>query len=308
MLARLQQVLCATWLLALLTWLWSTWQHANPWLAPAGLVVLCCGHALVLALEFCFMHHCNRGDPAPRASLSQVRRAWWSESWHAPLVFCWQQPFRSRAYPNNPGAPGQRGVLLVHGFVCNRGLWNPWLKELHAAGCPVVAVNLEPLFGSISDCRRCIEEAVQTMTQSTGLPPIVVAHSMGGLAVRSWWALPGHSSRIEHLITIGTPHQGTWLARWAVSTNAREMRVRSAWLQALAAAEPPAHATRTTCYHSHCDNIVFPASHATLPGAHNRHLEGVAHVAMAWRPEPRAELRQRLGMQVVSPAEAAPRA
>jgi len=49
-----------------------------------------------------------------------------------------------------------------------------------------------------------------------------------------------------------------------------------------------------TCYYSHCDNIVFPASRATLEGADNRHLPGVAHVQMADHPEPRAELLRRL--------------
>lgn len=294
MLARLQQGLCLLWLLMLGAWLWWTGTQAAWPLAAAGLAVLGAGHAAVLAVEFCWMHQVNHTDPAPRASWQQVLRAWWAEVRHAPQVFCWQQPFLSHRFADITAVPGKRGVLLVHGFVCNRGLWNPWLQPLREAGHPVVAVNLEPVFGSITDYAACIDRAVSALTQGTGQAPVVVAHSMGGLAVRWWWALPGNSRRIRHLVTLGTPHQGTRLARWAFSRNAREMRERSAWLQALQCAEPADHATRTSCYYGHCDNIVFPAHNATWPQANNHHLEGVAHVAMVWRPEPQQELLRRL--------------
>ena len=39
-----------------------------------------------------------------------------------------------------------------------------------------------------------------------------------------------------------------------------------------------------TCYYSACDNIVFPASTAVLPGARHVLLEAVAHVDMAFLP------------------------
>ena len=38
-----------------------------------------------------------------------------------------------------------------------------------------------------------------------------------------------------------------------------------------------------TCCYSHCDNIVFPASTATLPGATNLHIPGTAHVHLAFQ-------------------------
>ena len=50
-------------------------------------------------------------------------------------------------------------------------------------------------------------------------------------------------------------------------------------------AENAARRARFTCFYGHTDNVVFPASTATLAGADNRHLAGVAHVAMAFHPE-----------------------
>ena len=78
--------------------------------------------------------------------------------------------------------------------------------------------------------------------------------------------------------------------RFAFSANGVQMRWDSPWLGALAGVEATGPFPRFTCFYSHCDNIVFPASTATLAGADNRHLPAVAHVHMADRPEPYAEL------------------
>jgi len=135
---------------------------------------------------------------------------------------------------------------------------------------------------------------MQKLERATGLAPVVVAHSMGGLALRRWWAEHGDNGRVHHALTLGTPHHGTWLARFAMTRNSRQMQQISRWLQTLAAREPAGRAARFTCFYSHCDNIVFPPATATLPGADNRHLPGVPHVHMADRPEPWQALQRLL--------------
>ncbi len=295
MLARLQQATTLGALLLAALWAWACTRAGHPGWAVAGALLVVGGYALVLGLEFALLRAAHGDDPTQRATPGQLLRAWWGEVRSAPTVFCWRQPFFSGRFPDSlpPGSNGRRGVLLVHGFVCNRGLWNPWLERLRASGVPVVAVNLEPVFGAIDDYVSLIEVAVQRLEQHTGLPPVVVAHSMGGLALRCWWAEQANGDqRLHHAITLGTPHQGTWLARFALTPNARQMRQQSRWLQALAAREPAGRSALFTCFYSHCDNIVFPPRTATLPGADNRHLPGVAHVHMAEMPEPWAELQR----------------
>lgn len=314
MLARLQQAIALTWLAGLLGGLWLTAGHGRPGWALALVLLLCGGHAAVLALEFWLMSNVNQADsrgsghppghppcpPVPPATRAQLWRAWWGECLSAPWVFLWLQPFCSRRWPDHLPAPvgaGRRGVLLVHGFVCNRGLWNDWLQRLTQHGVPVVAVNLEPVFGRIDDYVDVLDAAVQRLHATTGRAPVVVAHSMGGLALRCWRAQPGRTARVHHVITLGTPHHGTWLARWAFTPNARQMRLHSPWVQALQQAEQAlgvADYGRFTCFYGHADNIVFPARTATLPGADNRHLPGVAHVHMVTCAEPWDELLRRL--------------
>jgi len=297
-LARLQQVTTIGALLAALLWAWVCWRAGHPGWAVAGAAFIGGGYALMLALEFALLRLAHGDDPTPRATPAQLLHAWWGEVRAAPRVFCWRQPFRSRRWPDHlpATAQGRRGLLLVHGFVCNRGVWNAWLRRLQVQGVPFIAVNLEPLWSSIDDYVHVVEQAVQQLERCTGVPPVIVAHSMGGLAVRRWLAEAGEAgdARVHHIVTIGTPHGGAWIARWALSMNMREMRIDSPWQRLLCTREPAQRAEKFTCFYGHCDNIVFPPATATLPGADNQHLPGVAHVDMVDHPAPWMEVQRRL--------------
>ncbi|WP_396269689.1 esterase/lipase family protein [Ideonella sp.] len=293
MLARLQAALVFAWLLTLGWGLhWALVQHASLLLGLAVVILAVTWHALWLTLTFAIMTWRNRPDAAPKPSGAEWLRAWWGEVLAAPKVFGWLQPFRSRHVPDYlPTDTSSHhelptvGVVLVHGFVCNRGLWNPWMKRLRAQAVPYLAVNLEPVFGVIDDYPAIIEQAVQRVTQATGRPPVLVAHSMGGLAVRAWLQRYRADDRVASVVTIGTPHQGTWLAHGGSTPNARQMIPGGAWLTQLAASEPASRAGRFVCCFGHCDNIVFPAMTAVLPGARAVLIRAAAHVDMVGRAE-----------------------
>ena len=285
MLARLQQFTTLGLSLAALAWAVYFLHAGAPGWALVGALLIVFGYALFLALEFVMLWFVNRGDAAPRASVGQLIGAWWGEVITAPQVFCWRQPFRTNAEPDHLPPGSRRGVVFVHGFVCNRALWNPLMRRLRRLGVPFVAVNLEPVFGSIDHYAGIVDAAVKCIEQSTGQPPVIVAHSMGGLAVRAWLAHHEGDAYVHHVITIGSPHRGTFLGRFGFAPNTRQMRLASQWQQKLAAREPAHRFRRFTCFYGHCDNIVFPASTATLPGADNRHLSGIAHVHMTLHDE-----------------------
>ena len=304
MLARLLQALTLALLAgvigALALWLLAGTAFVFVLLA-LGVALL---HVPVMALEFLLLRWINRADPAPPATPGELLRAWAAEALGALRVFGWQQPWRWRRFADQwpPDAQGRRGLILVHGFVCNRGLWNAWWPRLRQAGVPCIAVNLEPVFGSIDSYPPQIESAVRRMTEATGRPPLLVGHSMGGLAVRAWLRDHDADARVHGVVTVGSPHHGTWLGRFGFAPNAQQMRWQSPWLLQLAAAEPAARYRRFTCFWGHCDNIVFPASTATLPGADNRHLRGHAHVHLLQHPQVLATVLQRLAEDEVQPA------
>jgi len=285
MLALLQRLIALGLLGVTIGAIWLAIQFdALPFLVIPGMVVG--GYAATLAIEFWLLRRSYVDSDLERPSVKQLAHAWAAEAIGAPRVFLWRQPFRSNAEPDHlPGdRRGRRGVLLVHGFLCNRGLWNPWMRRLRAAGIPFVAVNLEPIFGSIDSYAGTIEAGVLGLENATGVAPLIVAHSMGGLAARAWLADEGRSERIHRLVTIATPHAGTRIADRGFGANMGQMRAGGDWLARLSGAEPPALRERFVCFWSHCDNIVFPTRNATLRGADNRHLVATPHVQMAYHP------------------------
>lgn len=150
---------------------------------------------------------------------------------------------------------------------------------------PFLAINLEPVITSIDSYCGLLDAAVKRMHDESGKPPLLICHSMGGLAVRAWLRATNADARVHRVVTIGSPHQGThvgnWAPQWPLITNAHQMRSGARWLGTLADQETSTRRSIFVCFYSNCDNIVFPAKNATLPGAENRHMAGLPHLALA---------------------------
>lgn len=297
MIARLQAAGVLLWLLALAAALAA--MARAPWPAAGLLVLLLVGHAGWLALTFALAFWQTQGASAPWSAWG---RAWWAEVRAAPAVFAWRQPFQSQAEPDvwPAGAAGRRtGVVLVPGYLCNRAVWNPWLRRLRDEGVPAIALTLEPPFAAVEDHVAALDAAIRQLAERTGRPPLVVGHSMGGLVARAWLRRAAGAVPVAGVVTVGTPHHGTWLARWGHSACVRDMRPGSAWLRQLAADEASRPAERSEglrlAVFSRCDNIVFPQPPQPWPGANRLEVTGAGHVDLLGRPEVFDAVRRCLG-------------
>jgi triacylglycerol lipase len=270
-------------------WLWPVSpNYALGWMLLPALITM-----VLLAVQFVILFAVNRVDPTPRASVLAHGRAWWGEMHACMRVFHWWQPFRRSALSDNlnlrTGREKQRGVVLLHGFFCNRAFWTHWIQRLQSEQRVFIALDLEPAFGSIDAYTNAVERAVRQVQQATGLAPVIVGHSMGGLAARAWLAANAAKQAgavaVHRVITIGTPHHGTWLARFSHTLNGAQMQRHSAWLESLGANEKKLQKVQFTCFFSNCDNIVFPVSSAKLEGADNRLVLCRGHIDMAHDPE-----------------------
>ena len=93
------------------------------------------------------------------------------------------------------------------------------------------------------------------------------------------------AARVAKLITLGSPHSGTGLARFGMGENAPQMRVDSTFLAELARGEAGQAPCATTSIYSMGDNLVSPRRSGRLAWARNLVLADLGHVAMLSSPE-----------------------
>ncbi len=179
-------------------------------------------------------------------------------------------------------APGQRPVLLIHGYLCNRGLWWWLRRRLRQRGIAAATINLEPPLGGIDGLAEALARRIELLLGETAADRVVlVAHSMGGLVARAYLRRHG-SEKVVRLVTLATPHHGTLLARLGPGRNAREMRPDSPWLRQLATGEN--FAVPVTSIWSARDELVVPQDSARLSGARDEMLSAPGHLAMVFSP------------------------
>ena len=215
-----------------------------------------------------------------RIGIAGFIACWLRECVCVAWMFNVLQPFRASAAFDAPAGGGKRvPVLMIHGYGCNRAVWLPMQQHVAAAGHPTDAIDLMPLLGDIDDYARDIAAAVARLTRLHGRPPVLLCHSMGGLAARALLRQT-EPSAVAHIITLGTPHRGTAMARSGRGHNVRQMAWASPWLRKLAASETPAVRARITSIFSWHDSIVGPAGASWLEGARHVPFAGVGHVSL----------------------------
>lgn len=255
-------------------------------------------HGATLASGFCGSWLAS-GRPRPIGPwLGTFLREWPRSMWMTYAMLAWREGFAMPATrvdgPVDSPAPsaGRGPILLLHGFSCHRGVWSvaaPWLV---ASGRHVTALSIRPSFASIDASVEQVRDAIgllrgdraETGGTGDGAPPVhIVGHSMGGLVARAYLRRHGWDG-IGGVVTLGTPHRGTWQARYGFGEAGRQMRRDSDWLRALAAGEPPPPPGRMLVVASRQDNIVSWPAIQTVPGARLVLLTGLGHMAFLFEP------------------------
>ena len=184
-----------------------------------------------------------------------------------------------------PPAPAAMPVLLLHGVLCNAGVWHSMKKYLtrHGIG-PIYALSYGPPLASIDLFAEQTAEKIDAILAATGAEQVVmVAHSMGGLVARAYLRRYG-GAKVRRLITVGAPHQGSMLAYIFPGISLSQLRPRNAWLSELHASGTTDHPPIVSLWSWH-DSMVAPQTSSVLERAENVALMGIGHNALLRDPE-----------------------
>ena len=283
---RISSLLSFTLAAILAVWLISL--DVSPWIAIAfGLLLPFAIHAVPLAVEFIVGAVLDR-RAAARLSVVDALKLWLVESWRSFIVFNIDQPWRAD-FPERPVVkdPARPAVLLVHGYMCNRGSWRRWVLRGLPRDWNVATINLEPPYAPVEQYAPMLDTAVAKLRADSGAEQMtLVCHSMGGLAARAFLRSKDHAA-IARVITICTPHHGTVFARFAHGKNTRQMQRASGYLHGLAESEEPVD---FICFASQHDNLIVPRDSQVLACAEPVWFEKVGHLAMSESDEVLAKL------------------
>lgn len=125
-------------------------------------------------------------------------------------------------------------TILVPGFSDDTEILRGLESHLRGVGIAAYAISPQPSNGVVSIevlAQRLAATLEQQFAATTTLN--FVGFSMGGLICRSYIQQYGGLARTERLITIATPHQGTWTAYSYNRPACVEMRPGSAFLATL---------------------------------------------------------------------------
>jgi triacylglycerol lipase len=238
-------------------------------------------------------------DPAVLAGAA-VEAAWLTAhlaTWPVGLVTGRRRRSSSRPYRLEHLPPVQRGllvsnveaagtpILLVHGIVSNRSIFTLLRRGLTRRGfSKVFAMNYLTLATDVRTAAARLSVEVERVVEETGFERIhIIGHSLGGLIARYYVTRLGGDVRVHTLVTLGTPHDGTYAA-YAVPTRLmQQMRPGSGLMRELGR---PVRGCRTRfiSYWSDSDLAIVPQGSAALRHpdlrARNIRLHGAGHLTL----------------------------
>jgi hypothetical protein len=184
------------------------------------------------------------------------------------------------------GADVHRPVLLLHGLLDNQAVFTRMRRALEADGLEHVhGLNYNPLTVDVRSAAELLGRHVQHAREVYGGERVaVVGHSLGGLIARYYVQLLGGDEHVHTVVTIATPHQGTYAAHvlrpLPVGT---ELLPGSSVLEELRAPAPHCRA-RFIAFRGDHDALILPNGRGALlhPDlwAENVLVTGAGHVTL----------------------------
>lgn len=185
-------------------------------------------------------------------------------------------------------------VLLVPGYAEPSWYFMYGIyRDLKKAGYTVEGINLFPNFASAEEQALKVKAKAEAMMKHYGSAKIhLVVHSFGGLISRYYIQNLGGTAVVDQLVTIATPHLGTYAAFLGPGESAVQLRPESDFLKKLNAqgfAYPP---VKYTSIWSNLDEIVLPPKHSIMPDSQVFYVPWTGHLTIMFSQRTYAAIRQ----------------
>ncbi len=186
-----------------------------------------------------------------------------------------------RSRHRTPRSSERRTLVLVHGLGANRSSFFALQAYLRLSGFrDQLATSYRPR-GSIEALALQLKRTIDDRVRGGRID--VIAHSMGGLVARFYAEHLGGARRVDRLITLGTPHRGSYGAARAPSDLVRQLDPTSPFIRRLNASPPPA-GLHVTSIAAGRDALVQPGDSALCPHGEQHTFPDLGHVGLLFSP------------------------
>lgn len=239
-----------------------------------------------------------------------------------PLGLRAERPRRTeRRWPGEAetaGSDRHSPVILIHGYGHNHSGWWVMRKHLRDGGFPVVeSFDYSPLNEDIPATARRLADQVDALRRRTGADKVhLIGHSLGGLLARWYVQELDGAAAVDTVVTLGTPHEGTFAAYAAPGRTAAQLRPNSWIIERLAKTARRARSVRWIAFYSNVDYMIQPSRSAMITSPHldavNILAKDHGHVSLILSPRVArtvvAQLQVAEGVEGMAPLADLPRA
>ncbi|HUB09049.1 MAG TPA: alpha/beta fold hydrolase [Myxococcales bacterium] len=172
-------------------------------------------------------------------------------------------------------------VLLIYGFLGTRRSFEVIERRLRRDGYCVFSINLGGMFDAfnthgIDETAERVRDKIERLYARYTLGPLsIIGHSKGGLIGRYYVKRLGGHKRVQTLVTLGTPHNGSPTAylgvafMGAVAPSVWQMTPMSPFIRRLKMGRFPDHVRLASLYSKQDRFCPFPSALLETDGQAN---------------------------------------
>jgi hypothetical protein len=184
----------------------------------------------------------------------------------------------------------QRTLVLLHGYAGNRSTLYPLAAYLRLRGINRILFYDYPSRFGAEQAAIGLREFLRKNVQGGRVD--LVCHSMGGVVARIYLQLLGGERRVDHCITLGTPHKGTYNAYWIPTRVGDELRPDSVLIKKLNETQDQLKQVKIISIIGGSDNIILPRVFSTHVEA--VHIPDTGHLGLLVSKKVMEEVARRL--------------